>query len=406
MLRNITIALLLLTSLNGISQSCDTSLLDIREVRASDTDPAISWEFNKHFVYFNPNCTPKNKLLIYMVGTFGNPTLDQLFPSLAANNGFHVISLKYPNGTLAATVCSNAPDTNCYKYFRHETLYGEDVSSGITVDTTNSILNRATKLVEYLNTTYPTENWNQFLSGNTIDWPKVITAGHSQGSGHAAYMGNQFPLDRVLMFAGPNEHSILYNNQAEWLNDLKATADSSYYAFGNVNDEISNISNQMASWTDLGLIAYGDSFNVDMTNCPYNNSHTLYTSQLFTGAASVNHGSVVADTHTPIGTNGLPEFTPVWEYMLGLCPVPTALIETENDLTSKIYPNPVRDQLMLKVNTPVKYALYNSLGVVLKRENNMQENQLVINTSNLTSGIYFIQLTAKEKTVIKKFIKQ
>jgi len=196
-------------------QSCDTNSLATHKVSASIIDPNITpFELNQHYAFFNSSCTPKNKLIFYLVGTHGNPKLNLLFTKMAANNGFHVISIKYINNKSATTACATDNDTTCYENFHKEAIFGTDLCPTITIDTTNSIYTRSVKFLEHLSTNYPTENWNQFLTGNDIDWTKVITAGHSQGAGHSAYLAHIFPVDRGLMFAGPNEYMNNYNRSA------------------------------------------------------------------------------------------------------------------------------------------------------------------------------------------------
>jgi len=381
----------------GYSQSCDITLLEVRQVRASDTDPNIPWELYQHYVYYNPACIPKNILLIYMVGTYGSPVVNQLFPGLAANYGFHVISLKYPNNIYASQVCADDSNIDCYKNYRHEALYGEDVSPGITIDTTNSILNRTLKLLLYLDQTYPSENWGQYLSGTSLIWSKVIASGHSQGSGHAAFMGHQFELSRVLMFAGPNEYSTFFNAQAEWLSQLKATSDSNYYSFGNTNDEIADFSSQLMAWSSLGMSPFGDSIDVDINYCPYNNHRILYTSQLFTGGISVNHGSVISDDQTPLDANGLPVFTPVWKYLLGVCGSTTSIMYYPSASSIELFPNPVTHVMAIKFkntnHNPMRLIIYDNIGRETIRIDNITNNQINIDMSALYKGVYFYSLT-------------
>ena len=69
----------------------------------------------------------------------------------------------------------------------------------------------------YLQENFPDENWEQYLEDEAIYWPQVVPAGHSQGSGHTAFMGQQFEVNRVLMFAGRNEYSVALDAPAAWL---------------------------------------------------------------------------------------------------------------------------------------------------------------------------------------------
>ena len=81
---------------------------------------------------------------------------------------------------------------------------------------------------------------------------------------------------------------------------------------------------------------------------------------------------------------------------------------------ASIFPNPVNDiaivDLDLKESAQTTFEVFNNLGQVVFREekgNLLQGNQkFEIATSNFTSGIYFLKITAGQKQKILKFIKQ
>ncbi len=392
MKRLLTLSLFVGFACAGIAQ-CDSVYLNIRQVRASDTDPNIPWELARHFVYLNQSCAAQNKLMIYMVGTWGEPYMNQLFPALAANHGYHVISIKYPNDTFASSICANDPDLECYEDFHHEILYGVDSSAGVTVDADNSIMNRALKLVEYLDLNYPLEGWAQFFNGNGFIWPNIVVAGHSQGSGHTAFMGHQFPLHRALMFAGPNEFSTYHNAPAAWFSQPKMTPDSCFYGFENRYDEVASFSNQLLGLNTMGVGAFGDTVWVEQHSCPYENSRMLYTTDTSSTGVSANHGSVVADDHTPLDGNGTPVFADVWRYMLGVCNnAPNAIKETNELLLVDVFPNPA-SQLVTVTSTEANaiVSLYELTGKLCLQEK-MLGQQLQWDTSHLPAGMYLLQV--------------
>jgi hypothetical protein len=357
---------LLSISLNAQAQNCDTLQLQFHQVWPSQTDGNIQNTLARHYAYYNPDCVPQNKLLLWIPGTFGNPLNYERFTSFAANHGFHVISLTYDNNVFASQFCANSTDPDCFENFRIEHLYGTDVDPNIDIDTSSCLLNRAYKLVQYLDAQEPTENWGQYLTNGSLDWSKIIPAGHSQGSGHAAYMGNQFSVERVLMFAGTNEYHLNFNDIADWVSDPKATPDSCYYGFGNTNDEIAQFSNQIWGWNTLGMGVFGDSISVDDNGCPYEHHRNLYTSRFFTGTGlSVNHSSVVEDSNTPVDVNGLPEFGDVWRYMLGVCVDPNGVGENLSEIGLSVYPNPSEGKFTVEFEqlpNDTKIAVYDILG--------------------------------------------
>lgn len=75
-----------------------------------------------------------------------------------------------------------------------------------------------------------------------------------------------------------------------------------------------------------------------------------------------------------------------------------------------IYPNPVNDLLYIK--TPINsgfsnsYKISNELGQIIQNETIFTEKDLSINTSSLSSGVYFISLVKGDKKKTLKFIKQ
>src|SRR5207249_4894448 len=78
--------------------------------------------------------------------------------------------------------------------------------------------------------------WKQYIDNNQIQWENIIVAGHSQGAGHAAYLGKRFPVAKVLIFAGPQDYLNNFNAPAGWLSDKSKTAASRYFAFLHVKD--------------------------------------------------------------------------------------------------------------------------------------------------------------------------
>ena len=87
-----------------------------------------------------------------------------------------------------------------FNKYRQEVCYGTPLSIEVAVDTLNSIYTRTVKLLNYLNITYPTQNWNQYLiNPTTLDWSKITVGGHSQGGGHACYFAkfNNVDIDFI-----------------------------------------------------------------------------------------------------------------------------------------------------------------------------------------------------------------
>ncbi|HXP52340.1 MAG TPA: T9SS type A sorting domain-containing protein, partial [Bacteroidia bacterium] len=87
------------------------------------------------------------------------------------------------------------------------------------------------------------------------------------------------------------------------------------------------------------------------------------------------------------------------------------LTNINNTLACKSYPNPVKDLLMIELKegwlNPVHIYVYDITGKVIMETNSRINNGLVyLNTSGLSSGIYFFKVDATTKSVINKFIKE
>jgi PKD repeat protein len=73
-----------------------------------------------------------------------------------------------------------------------------------------------------------------------------------------------------------------------------------------------------------------------------------------------------------------------------------------------LYPNPVKDELVIRFNgknTDRNLVIMNQLGKVVFSEMLAGEEQVIINTSELASGIYYIRVTEQGNVTDKKFIK-
>lgn len=388
----------------AFAQPCDSASLLIEPIRASDTDPNIPFELARHYTFYNPTCSEKNVLLVHMVGTFGDPYQTIYFPSLAANNGFHVLSLKYPNDTSAQTACGGSNDIDCHYKFRKEIIDGVDLSPEIAVDSVNSISNRLIRLLQYMDANYTSQNWGQYFTGDSIHWNQVMLSGHSQGGGHAAVMAIERPVKRVLMFASPNDFSVNFSQPASWTVLSHVTADSAYYSFNNVNDQVAQYDWQYSSAVNLGESSFGDTVNVETVNCPYENSHNLYTDRDSSGFTT-NHGMVVNDANVPLNSNGISDFQEVWAYMLGL---DCASLNVPNlkDLDVQLFPNPTDDFLTVSGSIAFDNISVYSISGELIQSVQLNSHSIDLDVSKFDSGVYIVFMkTQAGKSAQARFIK-
>ncbi|MEP6951307.1 MAG: hypothetical protein ABI863_18605, partial [Ginsengibacter sp.] len=118
-------------------------------ISPDSTSPGIEKIHSGHLVTVNRSNTSGKKLLISICGTGGYSDGMQPFDSVAAIEGYHAISIDYPNNRNTPTFI-NSTDKAAFDKFRQELDFGTPVSDSITVDSLNSIINRITKLVIYL----------------------------------------------------------------------------------------------------------------------------------------------------------------------------------------------------------------------------------------------------------------
>ncbi len=87
---------------------------------------------------------------------------------------------------------------------------------------------------------------------------------------------------------------------------------------------------------------------------------------------------------------------------------PILAVESFNESAVFVYPNPAKDKLHLSTTNPtenLKVKIFNIEGKLLS--NLKLENQTVIDVSNLTSGMYFLNIEDENgNTTIKKFLKE
>jgi len=338
MIKLLSILTCILTQTCVLAQFNQDSLTHY-SILPNDTDPLIAAiGSDYHQIFYNPTSTPQNTLLVHLVGSGDTTGSTLLFPTLAANSGLHCINLDYRNGVSGQAACADVPNPDCHLNWRKEIIEGFNYSPDIIVSQSSSINNRLLKLLQYLNSNTPNQNWGQYFSGNSILWNKIIVSGHSQGGGHAAVIGITQPVKRVLMFGSPNDYIDTLNLNAPWSSLPHVVSDSNYYSFNALYDEIVNYWKQYNHSQSLGQSTYGDTVLVDNSLYPFNNTRQLYTIQEAPGGFPIEltHDIMIRDYETPINGLGEAEFACVWTYMLGLnCQQSSAIDELNSIDISK-----------------------------------------------------------------------
>src|SRR5260370_22034633 len=259
----------------------------------SATDPAIKTFDNPHWIYLNRDIVVEQKpelrkdrheLLLWLTGTGGKGKTAVGFCYLAADLGYHVVTLMYPDD-IPATACANDSNPKSFEKFRMAIIRGGNATikggrKSFSIERTESIENRLIKLLQHLQKFRPRENWAQFLNDDgTINWDSIAVAGQSQGGGHAALIGIKHRVARAMCFGAPKDYSKRLNAPAAWYGDASATSKGRLFAFNHHPDPKGCTPEQMLkNLKSLGLDAYRHAAEVDTEALPYHHARILYTS--------------------------------------------------------------------------------------------------------------------------------
>ena len=363
-------------------------------VQPAETDARIETFNNNHLIYFNPDALKKDKLFLFLPGTGGVPAVYREILKVAANLGYHAVGLMYPNELAINIACALTLDTTCHSRARKEIITGQDMHPLYSVDSINSISNRLFQLLRYLSDHFPSENWDTFISGDSIHWQKLIVAGHSQGAGHAGFLGTIRRIDRAILIAGM-DWIPLFMRPADWHSTSGKTPAENYYGFAHEMDERVNFERLQYAWQASGMMNFGEWVSVDSFEIPYNQSHILSTRAIPFGDPERYHNAPVVDFNTPRNEHGDLSFVPVWEYLIDF--EGTVTSAKTGEATSRkdfhIYPNPAFDKCHIVCenhSTPHSVWILDAIGNKTLLHHRINCN-FSLQTSHLPPGIYFLQ---------------
>ncbi|RKR76513.1 BPSS1187 family protein [Frondihabitans australicus] len=245
---------------------------------------------------------PGTSLLVFLPATGERPLGYREFLRTASAEGFSVLGLDYWNiGPSVTRTCLG--DARCYGEVQQNRFTGADPSRFSRIGPENSILDRLHDSLTYLEQHDPAGDWSQYVHGTTIDWSRIVLAGHSQGGGEAGFISHLHEVQGVLMFSSPVE---TYGRvSARWLDHPGATPRSRLYAFDDVHDVYH--ARIVGSWRRLHL---GHEVRGDVPT----GSHALLSTRVL-GTPLQTHGRSVND-RTPLRPDGEPVFAPTWRWML------------------------------------------------------------------------------------------
>ncbi len=276
----------------------------------------------------SPSATTRGRLFVFLPGTQGRPTQYTYILRAAAARGLHAIGINYPNQTAMGALCQFSLQPDCYWAARNVVVFGggTPVSGQSPVSNADSIVNRVARLLAELAARHPSEGWGQYLLGNsTVDWSKVVLAGHSQGGGHVGVLAKTVSLSRAVYFSAPEDWNELTDRPANWTSARpNVTPASRQYGFGADSDPLVPNAHAFAHWDGLGLPrpsagpppaevgigSFGDTRQLRTALAP-NPASAAATPALR------QHGITVVDASTPVDASGRPVFDVqgVWDYL-------------------------------------------------------------------------------------------
>lgn len=291
-----------------------------RDVSPKTIDPQVDDRENRDHVAINPNpaVAATGRLFVMLPGTGGSPSMYRYVLRSGATRGFHAIGLDYANPEAVGQICARSTDDNCFWDVRREIITGNDTSRDVAIAAPDAIITRLTKALNYLHSAHPGEGWGQYLVSGTVNWSKVVIAGHSQGGGHAGVIAKLFVVNRAVYFSSPADWNLRTDAPAGWTAAAGATSTDRQFGFAHLDDHLVPWNQLERIWRATGLVQIAGIASVDSTTPPYDDSHALTTAATPRAggqAADPEHGAPVLDSVTPIKGDGTPLFDEVWAYL-------------------------------------------------------------------------------------------
>ncbi|NQX98152.1 MAG: T9SS type A sorting domain-containing protein [Flavobacteriales bacterium] len=153
--------------------------------------------------------------------------------------------------------------------------------------------------------------------------------------------------------------------------------------------EINTYLNMELSGNETGLVAYYN-FNQGIPCANNINETTLIDNSINTNNGTLQSFNLTGNLSNPCESN--------WNG-----DSPNSITEQENIKLINLYPNPVSSQLL--IDSELEINEIHIIDVAGKMIVSTKQNTNIINVSDLSNGIYFIQLITEEITITKKFVK-
>ena len=206
-----------------------------------------------HFVV-HPEGGEHDKIIVYIPGTTDRPSLSScLIKSMSESLPFPILALSYQylssgdkfrNGKCELLVDGDdrAEQINCLKQQHVDAIDGGDYGATHFKDDgsafwgevlpENSLTRRLGDLLILLHSTYPNGHWSNFLQEDmsTPAWENIVFSGHSQGSGHVAYLAQTKNINGAVMISGPQDECIGCPEETTfWIDEVYASSSATPY---------------------------------------------------------------------------------------------------------------------------------------------------------------------------------
>lgn len=269
--------------------------VQIHIVPVAKTDPDLAVDHRRHFAYIDPAVKRRDQLFLFLTGTHGTGADCADLNAVAAENGYHVLSLTYRTG-VALAAFRESDDPDAFLKGRNNALYGENGLEPFTFSRAECIENRLIKALAWLDKEHPAEGWGQYLERDKPAWSKYAVCGLSQGGGYAALLGIQHRVARVIVFGGPKDNSLRLHKPAKWYHLAKATPLEAFFCFNHSLDEGHGCTyqEQLDNYRALGLLPKYAIADVDDARPPYHHTRLL-TSHFPADQPKHNHGFVAGN---------------------------------------------------------------------------------------------------------------
>ncbi|MBM4361338.1 MAG: hypothetical protein FJ104_01565 [Deltaproteobacteria bacterium] len=267
--------------------------LAVRAIVPRDTEPGLR-EGDPVHLYVEAAAPAAGKLFVFLPGTGGPPFGYVRILKNAAMGGYDAVGLAYVNDVAVNSLCRPAEPT-CHAEVREEVITGADLSPLVAVERVDSIEHRLVALLRHL-------GLERYLDGDAPRWESIAFAGHSQGGGHAAFLGKRHLVHRVVLFAA--------TEAAPWTRAPGETPPLRHYGFMHTEDPL--FAGFAPSWENLAIP--GALTSVDGASAPFGGSQRLTTSLPATDGKP--HNTPVVDPSTPMDGDE-PVYRDVWAYLVG-----------------------------------------------------------------------------------------